>query len=464
MPTILERLEARRAERLTAHDTAQRAIDELIAQVDANPDQRDLTPDQDTKLTELISQRDAHLDGTDEDPGLRALDARIAQLQANADVSAQAGARITQLSRNGGPSVTVGRNEQIYRRGGEHSFFADMYSRDFMRDAAAAERLDRHQSELLERRDLTVSAVAGLIPPVFLVDEYAALARAGRPFLNSLQAKPLPPEGISFTIPRVTTGSAAAMTAEGAGWNEQDVVGTNLTRSVELVTAQQDLSRTMFQRGGAMLDDILFADLMAGAELALNVSTVSGSGTSPQHLGILSVAGINVVAYTDVTPTVGEFWPKLADAVQRVNSLRFAPATVVYMHPRRWGWINSAVDSTGRPLFDFSKTVPTAIIGLGDAAAYGQVVGTLMGLPVVTDASIPTNLGAGTNEDIVIVARSSDLLYWEDPMMQFTMEQALASSPAQVRLAVGRFALAAFGRYPVGISTVGGTGLVPPTF
>jgi hypothetical protein len=37
----------------------------------------------------------------------------------------------------------------------------------------------------------------------------------------------------------------------------------------------------------------------------------------------------------------------------------------------------------------------------------------MMGLPVVLDPSIPTNLGGGTNEDRIFVLRPDDLLFYE---------------------------------------------------
>lgn len=451
---VLDQLRATRATAVEAHAALQRDIDTLVNA--AGAESRDLTADETARLTDLRTQRDALED--DRETGIRALDERIAGFVADAEAATRAAARIGQLD------VRVRANEHIYRRQGEHSFFQDLYARQFGGDSRAAERLDQHLRQVTETRDITVSTVAGMVPPIYLVDEYAELARAGRPFANALNARPLPPEGTSFTVPRVTTGSAGAQTTEGSGWNEQDIAVTNLTRTVEMTTAQQDMSRTLFMRGGSLVDDAVFGDLMAAAEVALNVSLLNGSGTAPQHLGILQVSSINAVTYTDASPTVGELWPKLADAVQRVNSNRYMPATAWFMHPRRWGFVTAAVDTTGRPLFNFTPTPPNVVMGLGDAANYGQVVGTLMGLPVVTDANIPTNLGAGTNEDIIILARTPDILYYEDPMMQFTMEQALTTAPGQVRLAVGRFALFMAGRWPSGIATIGGTGLVTPSF
>ena len=325
------------------------------------------------------------------------------------------------------------------------------------------ERRARLASMSDEYRAIAVSAVAGAVPPQYLVDDFAALARAGRPFLNSLTSRPLPPDGVTFLIPRGTTGITATMTAEGAAFNDSNVAITDLSLTVNLITAAQEVSRTLFMRGSAVIDSVIFPDLLEALSLAGNLSALNGNGTTPQHRGVLQVGGIAAVAYTDVTPTMPEMWPKLADAVQRINSLRFMPAQAFYMHPRRWAFITSAVDTTGRPLFEFSMSAPNVVYGLGQAAAYGQIVGQLMGVPVITDASIPTNLGGGT-EDVIIAARTNDFVFWEDDVMQFTFEQQPATAPGQVRLAAGQFQLFSAARYPTGIATVGGTGLIAPTF
>lgn len=446
--------------KLDARAAKQAELDAVIELV--GTEGRDaLTEDETTRVNELR----AELKTLDED--IDARNARIAELEADEQRKAERAKQLEELGLTEGRVITTGNEERTYRPDVAHGFLGDLYASQYRSgDARAAEeRLSRHAAEVaVERRDIGVSAMAGAVPPQYLVDQFAGVARAGRPFLNSLNALPLPPDGVSFTVPRGTTGSAGAMTAEGAGFNEQDMANTDLALTVNLVTAQQDISRTLFMRGGPVVDQIIFADLYAASEVALNTSAVNGSGTAPQHRGVLQVAGISAVAYTDATPTVPEAWPKISDAIQRINSLRFAPGNVVYMHPRRWGWITSALDTTGRPLFEFSTNAPASVIGLGKAAEYGQVVGTLQGLPVITDATIPTNLGVGTNEDIIIVARSFDFLYWEDDLLQFTFEQAITTAPGQVRLAAGRFSLFTAGRYPTAISTIGGTGLIAPTF
>jgi hypothetical protein len=89
----------------------------------------------------------------------------------------------------------------------------------------------------------------------------------------------------------------------------------------------------------------------------------------------------------------------------------------------------------------------------------------MLGLPVFTDANIPTNLGAGTNEDRIIVMASPVVHLWEragDPVT-LSFEQQAGTS-LQVQLIVFGYVAFTAGRYPAASGVVSGAGLVTPTF
>ncbi len=194
---------------------------------------------------------------------------------------------------------------------------------------------------------------------------------------------------------------------------------------------------------------------------------LSGTGAAGQSTGILSTAGIGAVTYTDATPTVGELWLKLADAVNRVSVGVYSEPNLIIMHPRRWAWFMSALDTQSRPLVVPSGGASQAVNAMGtiDGATGGieRVVGQIMGINVITDPNIPTNLGAGTNEDIILVLDSNEsYLYESAPKTRVLPE--VGSGTLTVRLQVyGYFAFTA-GRYVASIAAVGGTGLIAPTF
>jgi hypothetical protein len=83
------------------------------------------------------------------------------------------------------------------------------------------------------------------------------------------------------------------------------------------------------------------------------------------------------------------------------------------MHLRRWGWFLALLDNQQRPLFLPDANRPWNAAGILEEVASQQVVGSIQGLPVVTDPNIETNLGASGTEDPVFVLRASDVVLWE---------------------------------------------------
>ena len=116
-------------------------------------------------------------------------------------------------------------------------------------DYGARDRLARHQREMevehrslgRELRDVGTSAFAGLVVPQYLTDLYAPDAKAGRVFANQVRSLPLPPDGMTVNISRITTATAvASQTQENANVSETDIDDTLLTVNVRTIAGQQD--------------------------------------------------------------------------------------------------------------------------------------------------------------------------------------------------------------------------------
>lgn len=351
----------------------------------------------------------------------------------------------------------------MYRKGGDNSFFGDMYQARFNNDYNANKRLAEHQE--VSKRDVGSGAFAGLVVPQYLVDDYAPLARAGANFYNAVPKRELPAYGNKVEISRITTGSTAAEQAsENAAVDETNMDDTLLTVNVDTIAGQQDVSKQALERGGQPgfnLEDIIFQDLASAYFTKLDNLMINGSGSSGQPKGISQVSGINTVTYTDASPTVGELYPKLADALQKINSERFAPASAIIMHPRRWGFLTAGVDGSNRPLIVPNANAPQNAVGTGDVASYGAV-GQILGVPVITDANIRTDLGAGT-EDAIYVVRAEDHILFEQDVFTAKFEETNAGS-LTTKLVVYGYVAFASGRYPKGISAISGSGLIAPTF
>lgn len=447
--TFLDQLDDRIAELDATRTRLLADLDRLLAGPSAA--RRDLTADEDRRFQELRGE-------------VKRVAAELAELRSRRDELAASEARRSEAVAVSKPalSVQVRREAGVYYPGAEHSFFVDLVAR--RDDPSAQERLAAHQAGA-EVRAITSSNVAGLVPPAYLSDLVAELPRAGRPFANAVTGMPLPGLGTEVVLSRVTTGSSAASQAsEGATVTASDPDDTAYTVPVRTIAGLVVVSRQAVERGAAV-DQVIFADLLAAYDTELDRQLLNGSGSSGQHAGLLSVSGIHTVTYTDSSPSVAELWPKLADAVQRVNSNRGQPADLIVMHPRRWGWFTAALDSQQRPLVTPSGEPSSNRMGGFSVGASG-VVGTLLGLPVLVDANVPTNLGAGSNEDVIVVCRSSDLLLFEQQggaPFAVRLDERYAEN-LQVGFQAFGFSAWAPARWPAGVATVGGTGLVAPTF
>ena len=374
------------------------------------------------------------------------------------------------------------REQRTYRPGGPHSFFRDGYSMSQSPLGQARERIERHLVEAeregeMSERALTTGGASGLVIPQYLIDQYALIARAGRPTANLVQHQELPPEGMSIIIPRSTTGASAAVQAtENTAASSTDEVWSLLTIPVVTIAGQNDVSTQLLTRGGASVDEIIFEDIAGAYTELLDAQVISGTGTSGQMLGILNTAGIGAAAAFGAAPTAANVYSKVLGQVNSVQQLRKRPADTIIMAPRRVNWLLNQMDTAGRPL-----VVPggqDSFNGLGHSAdePVNYAVQTLpaamfAGLPVYMDYAIPQTVGTNS-EDQIIVLRRRDLILFEENgglPKQIRFDQTLGGQLTTKLVAYG-FAAFTAGRYPAavgvvgGVDTVAGDGLVAPTF
>lgn len=449
MSILIERVKARIAELAEQRD----AVNAELSDIAADPEARGFESDDAAfaRIAELRSEGDKIAKEIVE------AEERIAQLTADEERAAAA-APVRAL--NIGGAVVRNEAKTYTPENREVSFFSDAYRAERTHDADAQARIQRHMREVqVERRDITSSTLNGLVPPLYLLDQAATLARAMRPFADVLPSYQLPANGMSVVVTKVTTGTAtAAQTSQNTAAHEVDMVTTDVTIPVVTIMGQQDVSRQAIERG-AVTDSLIFSDLIADYATRLDAQVLGGSGSNGQHKGILTItAGTDSWTGT----TVASFYGSVNAALARVATNRYAPATVIVMHPRRWHWLLSKADTAGRPFVVPAAPVASNPLGLGMTEGAG-IAGTLAGLPVVVDANVPTNLGSSTDEDRVIVTRLSDHALWEGGLVTFSFDQSV-NAPATIRLAVAGYSAFTAERYTSATSVVVGTGLVAPTY
>jgi HK97 family phage major capsid protein len=367
------------------------------------------------------------------------------------------------------PRVEVVSNEAVYRKDmPQRSYFRDLYLSKVSGDSAASERLAQHSLHVATdaRDNNTTDGTGGeFVPPLWLVQDYVAKARAGRVTADLSSKFALPAGTDSISVPAITTGtSVAAQASQNTAVSETDLVTATVTAPVRTYGGISDCSVQLVEQSPIAFDQVIFSDLAAAHAKAIDEGVISGTGSSGTHEGILNADTVNAVTYTATTPTAAGLFPKLADAVQQINSKRFAAPNAIVMHPRRWGFLLASLDSSNRPLVVPNSSVPqNAVATFGDVAAEA-FAGTLMGLPVYLDANIPTNLGSGTNEDRIIVGKFDDAFLYEGAPKAEVFRETL-SAELTVRFRLYNFSAYTAERYAgENFSVISGTGLVTPSF
>ncbi|MCZ1006336.1 phage major capsid protein [Streptomyces lydicus] len=407
---------------------------------------------------------------------IRAIDARIAELdgqiradEAAAEVAERYAPKPEDERRRAAPGTSV-TEQEVYRSGpGGQSYFRDLYLANRRGDREATERLRRNDKMVAEKRAISTTAGAGgeFVPPLWLEDEFVSLARPGRVTADLCVHGTVPAGTNSISIPKVLTGTAEAIqSSQNSAVQQTDMTTGSISSPVVTIAGGQTISMQLVEQSPLNIDDLILADLAADYAMKLDRQVLSGTGTSGQVTGLLTLAGTNSVAWTQATPSMGgagAMYSSLGAAVSAIHTTRYQPPTHVVMHPRRWAWALAQVDTANRPMVVPMAQGPNNAAGTpGELAAQGRV-GEMLGLPVYTDPNLPTNVGAGTNQDVILLLRASDVFLWEGNVRAEAFEQTYAQN---LSLFVRLYNYASFqaGRYPASIAAVTGTGSITPAF
>ena len=437
-------------------DAVKAEMDAVLEAV-AEENRTDLTVEETEKVDALVEEA-------------RSLDTKIEKLKAQADADAKASEIRASVASVATPRVggtTVTRESRTYSERSDSSFFKDAYNAQFKSDFTAQDRLARHmREEEIERRDVGTPQFEGLVIPQYLIDLAAPLARAGRPFADFATNKmTLPASGMTLNISRMTTGSSTAVqVTQNDAVSETDVDDTLLTVNVRTIAGQQDLSRQAIERGTG-IDVFVAADLIKSWHTTLDSQILNGAGTAGTIKG-LRASGGNAITFTSTAPTVGLLYPKLADAIQQIQTNSFTNPTHFIMHPRRLAFLLAAVDSTNRPLVVPAANGPMNASGVGaGASVYGNSGYQMMGLPIITDANVGTTYGTTTNQDEIYVVNAGESHLWEQPGSPFTLRyDATGAGNLTIKTVVYGYAAYTAERYPLAASIISGSGLSAPTF
>ena len=427
------------------------------------------------RLVTDIAARNARVDGinaadfTDEvaaevramDDAIDATRERISELEAQQ-------ARVDRAAAIAPAGVVTREENPVYRRDNPTgaSFFRDLA---WAQRGGAVGEAARNRLADSQERALSTSAGAGgqFAPPLWIPEEFVALARPGRVSADAVQHDDLPSGVSSINLPRVATGTAVAVQAtQNSGVQQTDLTTDSVSSGITTIAGKQIISLQLLNQSGIPFDRVVTGDLARAYAVQLDTQVLNGSGSSGQLAGILNMSGVNAQTFTNASPTFagsGMFYSQFIQAIAAVQENRFLSPTVAIMHPRRWAWILAQFDSTNRPLVVPNGAAYNQPAVTGEPGVPQGPAGTLAGLPVLVDPNMPTNLGAGTNQDPVIVMLADDLWLYESPIQQESFDATYADQASILFRVLGYSAFIP-NRYPKSVAVINGTGMVAPTF
>ena len=404
---------------------------------------------------------------------IAALDERIATAEkVEARTSAIAESRKEAGIKTFGSAV-VTREAMTYDRDGKNSFVRDMIGAQLRNDRDSWDRLARHQHEVaVETRDISRTDGAGgdFVPPIYLINEYAEFARAARVTADLVTNMALPAGTDSINIPQITTGTLAAFqSADNTATTTRDMVSSTVTAAVRTISGYENVSIQLVEQsplaGG--LDRLVFGDLMADYALQLNTAVVgAGDGTSGTLKGLITLGADTTngipVTWTESTPSAPNGLIAIAKAISKVTTNRYKAAEAIVMHPSMWYWFASQVDGSSRPLVVPVTGASQAFNAAGTVTNPGApagLVGTIQGVPVFIDATLPKTYA--TNQSPILVGKFSDSYLFESGVKTRVLPDVLSSN-LTVRFQVYGYAALAH-RFNKSVSAISGTGTVAPS-
>ena len=348
------------------------------------------------------------------------------------------------------------------------SFFADLiHSRSGSADSA--DRLRRNNAEVgMETRALgNTGGVGGsggeFAPPGWIENEWVKLARPGRVTADRFRHLDLPAGISTVNIPKVATGTTVALqSTQNTSLAQTDMTTQALSSPIVTHGGKQVVSRQLLDQSAIAFDRVILEDLAADHSRAMGVDVLTGSGTGGQLRGYLTPASTSVNTWTTASPTASAFYGRLAALQGTIAGSRYKAPDTVIMHPRRFAWFASFTDSTGRPLIVPTSGGFNALANRVDNLGVGHV-GNVLGMDIFCDPAIPVTLGAGANQDVVLMMVADDIVLWESPLQAEAFDAPYSDSMGVLFRAYNYAALIP-DRYLASLGQITGTGLVPPVF
>ena len=230
-------------------------------------------------------------------------------------------------------------------------------------------------------------------------------AQLGARYLTDLVGK--------VDIPRQSAAMSVGWVGESTAGTESEGTFDKVSLSPKTVSAWSVMSRLMMLQSTPSIEMIAREDLLAVCALALDLASLSGTGSSGQPLGIVNSSGINsVIGGTNGASLTFD------QIIQLKTAPRVANASLANMafalNSKSIGYMETLKSSTGQYLWS------------NDGSVSGGVGATLKGERYVSSQQLRSTLTKGTSSGIC-----SELLYgnWRELLIGMWGVMEIAVNP-----------------------------------
>lgn len=324
-------------------------------------------------------------------------------------------------------TTTRDRDPGHYTRSSSNSFFSDLFHARSLDDGDARQRLMEHNRAL----DMAGEG-PGVIPPVWMAEEFQTLARQQRKVANAVRNIPLS-SAAPISMPKQTAGTDETIVEqanENGATTFTDLWDSGVdTVSPKATAGGQKVSRQMLDSSNPAVDSLIYSDLVAAYNLKVEAKVaaamVASAGAAVETYA--TNAAWSSASEAGADSYVGD---ALIDAAVAVRVDRKLPADILVATVGRYASLLKLKDSSGRPLIPAASAGLSNVLGRGDVAVDGYL--DTAALSILATDGLPA-AGASTAEN-VLAARSADVILFESPTLRFRYEEP--DGPETIRLGI----------------------------
>lgn len=354
----------------------------------------------------------------------------------------------------------------LYGEGAENSFYNDVRLARKQNDQKAFERLEEAKKAAIEEShegkamQEAVDTQGGYLVVPEISNELIRLREQESVLRPLFASQPISVD--ELRIAAITNGLAVAWQAELTQKIINEFKFAEISAHVFTAAGLAVASNQLLADSRFSIDQLINQDLAKRFVALEEQAFLNGSGEG-QPRGIRNTKGVQSIAYKEAVPTIPALLDIITNAITEIYSNYFGAPNAIVMHPRTWGRIVKAHETT---------SPSTYLIGAG-STAFGRrgndplpgynggstPRGELFGLPVYTTANVPTTLGTTENESAIFVGDfSQGLVLDRQGVVTDQSEHVFFTSNQTVFRAEERIGFTA-ARYPKAFAVIEGSGL-----